>query len=149
AGELLRRTKADTKQLMVLLERLHRASTHNGPSSRALATIQLEIIDRLLAGKLTDDDRRTIRRHQAAALAAAGDRSKAAALFAELAAAEPRNGELQEAYATFLAAGTDAASTQAALDKWRQIAARSQPHQPRWYRAKYAIVELQIRLGKR
>jgi hypothetical protein len=62
-----------------------------------------------------------------------------------LAEAYPRDGELQEQYAEALLAG-DAQEQQAALVKWQEIASKSRPGTPRWFRAHEGLARAQLAL---
>jgi hypothetical protein len=84
---------------------------------------------------------------QARALAASGDAKRAIPLFEELAKANPRDGDIQEALAATLLEAGDRSSLEAALIKWREVERNSRAASPRWFRAKYHLALTHERLG--
>ena len=66
---------------------------------------------------------------------------------AELANRYPDDGPIQEAYARSLAAGDEPELWRGALRQYRIVETRSPEGSPRWFRAKYAIAQLHLRLG--
>ncbi len=138
--------------LFTVLERLSALEAQGSREQRtAIANVQLAVLERLNANlkDLSAPQKLELRRARATALAQAGNRAAALEAYAALAKEEPHNGRVQEAYAELLAEGTDAESLTGALGKWRQIAAKSPPHEPRWVKAKYAVASLQLRLGNK
>jgi hypothetical protein len=151
ALERLRNSKLSDDQLLPLLNNLSRIATRlRADQQTTLAQVQLQVIEQLQTQtkQLTASQQTELKRLRAATLAQAGDRTKALEAYAALVEAETQNGELQEAYATLLARGTDNTSLTQSLARWRTIAAKSPPREDRWYRAKYAVADLQLRLGE-
>ncbi|MBN1588674.1 MAG: hypothetical protein JW888_04090, partial [Pirellulales bacterium] len=98
--------------------------------------------------ELSPSRRRALQRVQAGALVASGRADEALRQYANLARAYPDDGDLREAYAQLLAARDDRPSLEAAQMEWREVERRSKPGGPRWFRAKYAVAELHLRLGR-
>jgi predicted Zn-dependent protease len=115
---------------------------------KGIASLQLTTVDRLrqASEKLTAAQRISLDRIEAQALATQGQRDKALAAFAKLAAGQPADASVQEAYAELLASGNERTAWEQGLAQWRKVAAKSKPRTAGWYRAKYAIAELQIKL---
>jgi hypothetical protein len=80
-------------------------------------------------------------------LVSTGKSDEAVILYTRLAQAHPQDGDIQEGYADLLATRSDKASLEKGLDQWRRVAAKSPPRTPRWWRAKYGIAEIQVKLG--
>jgi hypothetical protein len=150
AQQMLADVGDDPAKLLALLERLAATSQRASQRTRVdLAQLELDVIERLKpqASRLSSAQQQLLAQLRAAALATAGERDKALAEYAALAKASPNSGAIQEAYAELLAQGDDKASHEAALAKWRWIAAKSPPRTERWWKAKYAVAELQKKLG--
>jgi tetratricopeptide (TPR) repeat protein len=118
---------------------------------REMAALQLRTIDALQQqqSQLTQPQRRSLQRLRAAALVDSGRIGEALREYEFLAKTYPRDAEIQEAFARLLASRNDAASSKQALERYRAIERRSPRGSPRWFRAKYAVAELQLRLGNR
>lgn len=86
---------------------------------------------------------------EAESLAAAGRTTEAKRLWEQLTQQSPRDGELQEAYARFLAGQSDPASRQTALAKWREVEKLSTESSPRWFRARLALARLYLQGGEK
>jgi len=117
---------------------------------RALGQLALELV-RAIDPRRNDLDATAVarlRRYQAAALAAVGERAAALARFAELAEAAPDDGDLQERYAALLAASESTTELRDALARWREVEQRSRRGGPRWRRARQARIDLLTRLGE-
>ncbi len=133
-----------------LLEELSRIAADAGPDLRAdLAQLRLTAIERLNGSRqgFPPDDSRTIELARAQALADAGRTGEARDAFERLSAAHPRDGKVQEAYALLLSAGQGRATLEKALEKWREIEAKTPARSDRWFRAKFHVAQLQYRLG--
>jgi tetratricopeptide (TPR) repeat protein len=102
---------------------------------------------RTKAATLKPEQLATLDRVEAQAFATAGKRDQAIAAFGKLVGKYPQDGAIQEAFAQLLSQGTERKEWETGLGQWRKIAARSQPQSARWYRAKYAVADLQQRLG--
>jgi hypothetical protein len=98
---------------------------------------------------LGDAGRRKLDALSAHAVAAAGDAKTAADMFARLARAYPKDGDIQEAYGQALLDAGDAGSLQAGLAKWREIERNSRDGTPRWFRSRYHVALAHFRLGDR
>jgi hypothetical protein len=147
---MLQSLSSDDNQLLALLDRLADTAKRAGPHLKAdLAALQLDVIERLSksAAALSDQQKQELDRLRAAALAQLGRREEALAAYAALAKAQPNSGAVQEAYADLLSESSDKESLTAALSRWRQIAARSEPRGERWCKAKYQVAALQCKLG--
>jgi len=136
--------------LLTMLDGLGQIAAEAPPEvRRELAELQLRTMELLDAPGREPPralKRRTVERLRARALADAGRTAEARAAYRELAAAYPRDGEIQEAYAELLLEGEDRAALEAALEKWRELEKKSPPRSPRWFRAKYALALLHYRL---
>lgn len=143
---------ASAGDLLALVDRLTAVANRARAETRpGIAELQLQTVARLRSksGELKPPQLAALERIEAQALATAGKRTEALAAFAKVAAARPQDGEIQEAYAELLAANADKSALEQALGQWRRVAAKSPPQSPRWYRAKYAVAELQMKLGDR
>lgn len=138
---------ADALALFQTLSDVKRRASGN--VHRKLAEMALDIEDKLLErpGALDDATRRAVARERALTLAALGRQKEALAALQALARAFPRDGRTQEALAGLLSAGDDD-DLQAALPKWSEVAARSRPGTPRWFRAHDGLARTQLRLGQ-
>jgi len=114
-----------------------------------IANLQLDAIAvlRPVQSKLSDADELRLNRINADALAASGNLTEAITLYESLAKQHPRNGQLQEGYATLLLEGGDKSMLEKALIKWREIDRGSRPQSERWYRSKYSVALCHYRLG--
>lgn len=150
AEKLLESLATDSGQLLKLLDRL--AATAKRASERTrkdLAALELEVIERLSKqqAKFTPEQQQELERLRAESLAQLGRGQEALQAYAAMAKSLPNHGPVQEAYAELLAQSSDKASREAALARWRQIAAKSPPRSERWCKAKFAIATLQAQLG--
>ncbi len=84
-------------------------------------------------------------RYRAAALVAVGNEPAASKLYESLLPQFPRDGDLQEEYATLLATTGDHAP---ALTVWTRVESASQRGGPRWLRARAARIQLLKQLGR-
>jgi hypothetical protein len=123
------------------------ASVENG--RQALGRLALEVVQLVDANQSELDSRARIRlgAYRAAALAATGDRAAAVAEYSELAAQAPDDGDIQERFATLLAASDSPDDLRQSLAKWRQVEKRSHRGGQRWRRARTARIELLAQLG--
>ena len=143
-------TSGSPAQLLTLLTGIHQASeASSGAQATAMAQLQLDVIQLLEPheAKLKADQRQALARRKADALAAAGRRDDALALYDKLAAANPKDGRLQEAHAQLLLEGDNRSQLELALARWRSIERRSKPRSARWLRAKYALALAHLKLG--
>ena len=85
---------------------------------------------------------------RAAALAAAGDRPGALALYKQLVAQSPDDGDLHEQHARLLSESDDIAELRTALASWHKVERRSRRGGPRWRRARQARIELLHQVGE-
>lgn len=117
--------------------------------ARGLAEVELIVDDSLLADRqqLDGPTVQTITRERALALAALGRRAEALKALQALASAFPRDGRTHEAWAELLMRG-DESDQRAALSRWAEVAARSRPATPRWFRAHYGLARTQLELGQ-
>jgi hypothetical protein len=145
--QLPRASAADLLALLAVLREVGRRA--DADPGRKLAKIELAAQDDLLSrrGELDAAALRAVTRDRAITLAALGRRPEALDQLRSLAQASPRDGETQEALARLLSSG-DAADLQAAIAKWREVAARSRPGTPRWFRAHYELARTQLRAGQ-
>jgi len=150
ARELEAIAAGPTDALLEMIEGLAGLAAAASPEVRAeLAALELHAVERLAPrrGELDAAGRKSLDRLRARALADAGRRGEAAPVYQSLAAAYLRDGDIQEEYAGFLSAADDQATLAAALEAWREVAAKSAPESPRWFRAKYQVALLHYRLG--
>jgi hypothetical protein len=163
-------TEADPKVLLSALEALGRVEAQAPREVRAeRAALQLRAIAMLAPGyqDLPAASRESLDRIHADALAAAGmiadprrrdeileTAARLAQKYQQRVEADPENAEaqrayarIQEAYAQVLLNRPDRASWHAAQKQWRELADKSKPGSPPWFRAKYAVAELHHRLG--
>ena len=168
AGQLLAEISAGSpQQLLSLLEGLERVAAGTDakrwsarPEVRGeLAQLQLSAIKLLPAdpNTLSVAERQTLQRVRAQALADAGPIEEALQQYQALAAAYPRDGAIQEAYARLLLTRVERAPTeearkksiQSALEKWRELEEKSPPQSPRWFLAKYCVARLHFESGNK
>ena len=136
--------------LLDALRRLTELSRSAPPDDRrALGKVQASLATTLAAHRqeLDEPGRRKLERLTAQAVAASGDAKAASEMFAKLAAAYPKDGDIQEAYGAALLDVGDRPSLDAALAKWREIERNSREGTPRWFRAKYHVALAYVRLG--
>ena len=114
-----------------------------------LAGLQLQSIELLRSRRdqLTPIQQKKFDHVWAQALAGVGRFDEAREAYRRLSAAYPRDGAIQESIAQLLLARSDQASLKAALLKWRELERRSPQGTDRWFRAKYTIARLHLRLG--
>jgi hypothetical protein len=143
-------TDAVLETLVSVDELLWQHAPTTDPGQSELGQLALELI-RLIeprSQELAANELALLRRCQAAALAAAGDRAAALARFAELTSASPNDGDLQERYAAVLADSNVPAELRDALARWHQVELRSSRGGPRWRRARQVRIDLLTRLGQ-
>jgi tetratricopeptide (TPR) repeat protein len=150
AAELARIPAAPGRELFALLERLQRlAEGVPADARRELGELELRVLELLEAHAAALDaaTRRSLGRLAARALADVGRVGQALEAQEALVQAFPRDGQIQEDYARLLGEQSDASSLGAARSRWLEILGRSEPGSPRWFRAEYAVAELDYRLG--
>ena len=125
----------------LLAEALSRGS-HWSDVLRIVAAAQQ--IDHGLESKTT----LALKRHQADALLAMGNRDQALAVLRELLDLYPQDGNLYESYVLILSDSQQDIELREALLMWQQIEKQSKPAGPRWIRARQARLELLWRLGE-
>lgn len=151
AGELLDQLPhagtADALALFQSVSEIRRRA--GGDVQRRLAEVELVAADNLLEqrGQLDGPTLRAVTRERALALAALDRRKEAIDALQALAGAHPGDGQTREALASLLMAG-DEADVRMALAKWGEVASRSRPGTPRWFRAHYALARTQLALGQ-
>jgi TolA-binding protein len=150
-AEQILRDSGDTgpEPLLEVLSAVAALSRSAGAASgRELAALQLAVTDRLAEHRteLDGSTRRLLDTLRAEALLHGGRRDEARDAYRQLAEDYPDDGSIQEAYGDLLLSAGDSGSVQEALQQWRRVAARSRPHEARWYRAKYAVVSALIHL---
>jgi len=152
AGEVLEGiAAAGVDHMLSMLDRLQRVAATAQPEVRTeLAELQLRAVELLRrSDSLAASARQRLDRIHARALADAGRIDQALQAYEYLSKAYPRDGQIQEAYARLSSRREDGPSLEAALSKWRSVAKKSQPGSDRWFRAKYEVASLQLRLGNR
>ena len=97
---------------------------------------------------LARTERPRIVQDRAQTLASEGNRQQALALYRQLIADSPDDAKLLESYAKLLAAGSEKAELQEALQLWQSIESRSKPDGQRWWRGRRARLELLEQLGE-
>jgi hypothetical protein len=143
--------EAAPQQLLEILSAVATISRSASAASRQeLAALQLAVTGRMAEhqSELDRDTRRLLDAIRAESLLLADRRAEALDAYRQLAEDHPADGSVQEAYGDLLLSIGDAASLREALQQWRWIAARSRPHEDRWYRAKHAVVAALIALGQ-
>ncbi len=136
--------------LLATLDGLSQLAASAQPAVRAeLGALETRVVEQLQPRRkdLDPAGQRLFDRLHARALAHAGRSGDAARLYRRLAELNPRDGDLQEEYATWLSAQDDAALQAAALAAWREMIAKSPPESARWFRAKYGAALMHYRLG--
>ncbi|MBN2473060.1 MAG: hypothetical protein JXB62_00530 [Pirellulales bacterium] len=153
AGEVLAQISAGPPQeLLQMLEGLAGlAATAQPQVRRELALLELRAAELLRPRRdqLKGPQRQSFEKNAAQALADAGRTDEALAAFRSLAEAYPRDGTIQEAFATLLLTRTDAASKETALQQWRELEKKSPPRSRRWFLAKYWVARLHCDMGNR
>ncbi len=142
---------APATQLDVLRRLADLARAAAADDRRPLGKLQAPIVEALSRRRndLGDASRKKLDVLSAHAVAAGGDAKTAAEMFAKLARAYPKDGEIQEAYGLALLEVGDRPALDAALAKWREIDRNSRDGTPRWFRAKYHVALAHFRLGDR
>lgn len=152
AERLAKLAQGRPHQLLLLVEGLERIAQRSSAAvRRELAELELQAAQLLREQRkdLSAADRKSFDLAYARALVAAGRRDEALELLAGLAEASPRDGQIQEAYASMLLDGDDKASWQAALGKWREIEKKCRPGGDRWLRSVYHQALALERLGQK
>jgi hypothetical protein len=145
--QIPRATAADWLALCQTLSPIRRRA--RGEVHPKLAEIELAAADEVI-NRRQELDAATllaVARDRAVTLAALGRRSEAIDQLQALARAHPRDGQTHEELALLLMAGNDA-ELQAAVGKWAEVAKRSRPGTPRWFRAHYSLARTQLTLGR-
>src|SRR5207249_10038995 len=116
-----------------------------------IAAIQLEAAALLAKSpeQLIPDQRLTLERVQAEALAGADRREEALVRFEQLARMNPDSGAVQKGFAQLLLTSSNKSELQQALEQWRIVASHTRPHTPQWFEAKYSVALAQFKLGDR
>lgn len=150
AAAMLKRVGDQRVELLLeTLARLQRAAGNSQPTVRRdLASLQLLAIRAIeQRDQLTKSQRHSLDRIRAQALAEAGRLDEALSEYEFLAKSLPRDPVIQESYARLLKSRNDDESLNRALEKYRQLERGSRRGSSRWFRAKYAVAELQLRQG--
>jgi tetratricopeptide (TPR) repeat protein len=149
-AELADTPAASLVEMLKAVEAILTRAPHASDGQQELGRIMLVVLKHLDARSAEVDAgmQAAILEYHAIALAAAGDRPAAIALYAQLLAQSPNDGELQEHYARLLAASESAAELRQALSSWHVVEWRSRRGGPRWRRARQARIELLHRLGE-
>jgi tetratricopeptide (TPR) repeat protein len=143
-------SQGPTDKLLKILEGITRLSADAGGNVRLeLAGLQLRTVELLRPRReeLTQSQLHHLDRVTAEALVNIGRVDEALQAYAQLARTLPNDGDVQEGYARLLGAQPDRASLETALDKWRELAKRTPQGTDRWFRAKYAIARLHLRMN--
>ncbi len=150
ANQLTALAGSSPQQLIEILDGLAAiAKTARTETTAAIARLQLDAISTIAKDGVKLDETRQLHldRIKAGALAASGQNTDALTLYEELAKQNPRNGQIQEAYAQQLLASTDKRHWEKAINQWRIVDRGSRQHTPRWYQAKYSIALAYFKLG--
>jgi len=144
--EIARQGPARSLALLELVAEL-RSRVAEG-QARKYAELELSIATDLLArgAELNGETLRAVRRREALALAATGHRQEALEALQQLARDFPRDGQTHEDFAALLADGNEA-DARLAVTKWQEVASRSRPGSPRWFRSHYGLATAQLKLG--
>ncbi|MBI3839995.1 MAG: hypothetical protein HY288_18900 [Planctomycetia bacterium] len=128
-----------------LAELIDRAAAHR---RRPLAALQLIAIGDLLARRdeLDPIALQRVTRLKATMLAEVGRSAEAIEILEGLAKQNPRDGQTQEDLASLLTASEESATLKLALAKWRDVALKSRPGSPRWFRAHYGLARTYLNL---
>jgi hypothetical protein len=118
--------------------------------ARKLAVVELRLEDKLLerGAELDGETLRSVQRRRAIMLAETGKRQEGLAALQAMADEYPRDGQTHEDLANLLMAGNDG-DVRAALTKWTQVAEKSRPGTPRFFRAYCGLAQTQLKLGQR
>jgi hypothetical protein len=150
ADELLESlpTTADRLAVLETLEAVRRRHDDND-LVRKLAETELRVQAKLLEGQqeLDGETRRSLQRRHALSLADAGRRKESLTALDSLAQELPRDGQTQEDLASVLMEG-DETDSRAAAAKWVEVASKSRPGTPRWFRAHFGLARTQLKLGQ-
>lgn len=116
-----------------------------------IAAVELEALQHLATrtSEMSASERSQFERMRASALSANGQLPLAIQQVSALAAANPRDGALQEEYAALLSQSSAPEHRAAALKQWRLVARGRKPHTEAWYRAKYHVAAAQLQLGEK
>jgi hypothetical protein len=116
---------------------------------RKLAEVELASINGLASNQqdLDEATRKQLAGRRVETLIELDRRQEALEELRALAEKHPRDGPIQEDLATLLAKSSERDDREAALVKWRDVAAHCRPGSERWYRAQFALARLQFDLG--
>ncbi|MCA9105115.1 MAG: hypothetical protein KDA83_06800 [Planctomycetales bacterium] len=120
-----------------------RAAQGSADARRAIAQVELGLLDQCLGDQRVADVALRVRRDMARidALLALGETEQAVSQIQKVAAERPDDGRLQRWVAERLVqAGTDHRS--AALDQWRRVTSRNAPRTDGWFEGRYWIARL-------
>lgn len=131
-----------TSQMLAMLATQLNSEPADSPFRGPLTEVIARVLDRLPPDSRLDKDR-----YRAPVLAERGNHAEALALYQQLVATHPRDGDLNEQYARLLAAGS-INEKQQALAHWQRIESSSRRGGERWYRARLARVRLLRQLGQ-
>lgn len=149
AARVLERISAGPPhELLALLEGLSRIAATAAPEvRRELAQLELRALELLRPRReqLGPAGRRSLDRAEAQALADAGRTDDALRAYQRLSQTYAEDGQIQEGYARLLLNGSDPATLEAALAKWREVEKKSRTGTDRWFRAKMAVALLHYR----
>ena len=146
---LVQANTAERFSLAVALARIRQhASLNDRPQ---IARLELEALDALKnnADQLSPPQLHTLARMRTQALGSLKDRTSALVELRQLAAAHPKDLEIQVAWADFLLAAGEKELLVEALECWRLLSSRTKKNSPIWFRAKYSIALAYSRLGKK
>jgi len=144
-------SQAGPDALATLLEDLARVASGARPEVRKeLAPLELRAIGMLGSGLggLDEAEQRRIGQIHAQALADVGRVGEALQHYQALAARWPDDAAIQQGRARVLSAQQDRPALEEALAAWREVQRRSRAGTSSWFEAKYALAELQYRLGR-
>jgi tetratricopeptide (TPR) repeat protein len=150
AAMLQRISQGPTAGLLGILDGIARLAADAGADVRVdLAGLQLRTVELLQPrrAELTPSQLHNLDRIAAEALVNIGQVDEALRAYTKLALALPNNGDVQEGYARLLAAQPDRVSLEIGLTKWRELAKRTPEGTDRWFRAKYAVARLHLRMN--
>jgi len=144
----LPRSAAESLALLESLATVRRR--HPDDAGRKLAEMELAVANELLERRqeLDGDALRAVLRRRALTLAETGRLKEGLEELQSLAREFPRDGQTHEDMAELLMAGS-AADVRAALAKWQEVAHKSRPGTPRWFRANFGLAETQLKLDQR
>lgn len=152
ADQLLDSLSASPGEALATLETLATVRRrHAGDDAgRKLAEVELKLENQLLdrRAELDSETLRSVQRRRALTLAETGRRQPGLEALQALAEEFPRDGQMHEDLATLLMDGNEA-DIRAALVKWTQVAQKSRPGTPRFFRAYYGLAATQLKLGQR